>query len=244
MQLSQQRGLGWAVQAGPVLVFSSLKTEAGAAPHGGTGGAVGWGRWRRHHRACQDEQRLARHQGEGRRGPFRRASCVCEGPAELRAGAPGRQEQRGGGTRRETQLGLVLEGRCAVPGSLDLVRGRLLEGLGQRTIVSLPSAAQSGPLSALRNQRRDLGHGPGRGDQGLSWHGYGPPGRAWRRGIGPGRIAGMVQEKGLRPARAPANAGRLEGPSLGGKGLRAAALTGSAGHSGTPALCVNPSRSR
>lgn len=62
---------------------------------------------------------------------------MCEGPAELRAGEPGGQEQRGVGgvARRETQLGLVLKGRCTVPGSWDWVRGRFLEGLGQGTSV-------------------------------------------------------------------------------------------------------------
>lgn len=52
---------------------------------------------------------------------------MCEGPAEQRG--------VGGAARRETQLGLVLNGRCTVPGSWDWVRGRFLEGLGQGTSV-------------------------------------------------------------------------------------------------------------
>lgn len=73
--------------------------------------------------ACQGEQRLARHPGRGGEGlSGGRPACAKARRSCERA-------------RRETQLGLVLNGRCTVPGSWDWVRGRFLEGLGQGTSV-------------------------------------------------------------------------------------------------------------
>lgn len=168
---------------------------------GRAGGAVGWGPWRRPHRACQDEQRLARHRGgvgeAFSEGVLRVQRPRPGGAASGHAGRPGAEGCAGRGGRLSWAWS---------SGAMHRARGF---GLGPRVVPGGSGPGDDsanhvcgsvGPPSAMRKQRSDLSSAPGQSDQGPTWLGCGPAGRTWRRdgegAAGQGRVAGMCRRRG------------------------------------------------
>lgn len=216
---------------------------------GRAGGAVGWGPWRRPHRACQDEQRLARHRGGGGEalpeGVLRVQRPRPGGAASGHAGRPGAEGCAGRGGRLSWAWS---SGAMHRAWGSDLVRGWFLEGLGPGTTVPIMSVAQSGPRLPCGSSEVTSAVPQGRVTRAR-------PGSAADRQEGRGE--GM--EKGqLDRAGSQACAGEGAAASSGPRRCRAAGgavagregtqrctptLMGSAGHSGAPDPCVAPSHS-